>query len=510
MPKPNKKQTWSNIDVFGLVNGIAIWDDQYKSLRYVRKPFENNLEIKDRIYANHDYPGDVDKQGLLNGISSEFGLTPYNVINKTIFELSYKPIPSGNVTNQDISGFYKDSSGNWQNIGPQIWSAEYELAKSNQEGFIVWQNSRFANISGYKNYSYSNIVEVLAPLADQTQVKFEYWREIKNEDNVSTLVRYTDMNNQTDTLDDRFTYRIANNDPNLSGQVVLYTLNEIPTTIKDETYYDKTTGIAKSFTYSLKEWIDKKFRHTWDKARTGTVIWDVHRNYGSGEIPSFYDALSPNNTFTSGVVFNNFRGGVEPLSYTFYPEQLVEQSGETQEWYLKLYPGKFYVDGLPYYHFEDKRINQINFSPVSGYLEADIPSGLEKGMYTILAKSGYYDSYMNVERDEYLSGIYEDYCYFTGPDGDKFWYNIYRKRPNISTIKGGFELPLNMGDYRIDYRTKKITANLPSDYTEATLVWDHTLVPSGTLLEYDFNPLNEQNLAFDKFFVYLATDSNRR
>lgn len=510
MAKPIKRQTWSNIDVFGLINGLAIWDSQYRSLRYVRKPFENNLSIKDRIYANHDYVPDVDKQGVINGVSNEFGVTPYNAISKSIFELTYNPIPSGAPGVQDISGYYMDSNGEWQSLGTQIWSDGYEVAKNNSEGFIVWQNSRFANISGYKNFSYSNIVEILRPLPDETQVKFEYYLEAEDEDLQTTLIRYTDMNNQTDSTDYRFTYRAPTSNPTLTGNVVVYTLDDIPSDISNTYYYNKDNGMAKPFTYSLKEYFNDKFKHTWNKARESTTIWDVHKNYGSGEIPSFYDALAPDNCGSSGVVYNGYRGGVEALSYSVYPEELTEQSGLAQIWYLKIYPGRLYIDGIPFYYFENPQTSQLTFTSVSGTLEADLPSGLERGMYTIMANSGYYDSYLNQPQDEFLSGVYEDYCYFTGEDGDSCWSYIYRRRPYLTTVKGGLDTSTELGEYRIDFHNKKIYTTLPSGFENTTLVWDNTLVPTGFFLPYDFNPLNDQNLTFEKFFVYLAIDSNRR
>ena len=504
MPKPIKKQTWSNIDVFGLLNGLTVWDDQYKSLKYVRKPYENNLEIKSRIHSSHDYTPDVDKQGLLNGISNEFDLVPYNTIKKTTFELTNIPMPSGAIGVQDISGYYMDSSGDWVSLFPQVWSDTYAVAKADGHGFIVWQNTRVANISGYKNYSYSNHVEVFKILPDYTEVKFEYYIESIDADNNIELIRYTDMNTQTDEDDTRFTYRYPETNPSLTDNIVAYTLEDIPSGISDAYYYDTNTGMARSFLYSLKDFITSNYRHTWNKAKNGSVIWDVHKNYGSGEIPSFYDAEAPYNCGRSGILYNGFRGGVDSLSYAAYPEKMVEQSGESQSWYLKVYPGQLYIDGIRYYYFEKPQVSQINFSAVSGLFEADIPSGLQRGMYTIMAKSGYYDGYFNQPKDVYLSGMYEDYSYFTGADGDNSWANVYRKRPYVTTIKGGIDLELEFGQYNIDYRTGKIYTKLPTGFEEATMIWDNLLTPSGFSLPYDFNPLNEQNLSFEKFFVYLS------
>lgn len=506
MAKPTKKQSWSNIDVFGLLNGLATWDEQYRSLMYVRKPFEDNIDLRSKIYSSHDAPPDVTKQGLINGLSVEFGLDPYNVEDKSVFTLSYSPVPSGDENIQDIFCYYKQpGETSWSNLGPQVWPDGYSDAKKDSVGFICWQNNRYTNISGYKNYRYSNLVEVFrSDLVDETQLKFVYYVYVSDNENNRQLVSYTDMNNQTDSNDVRYTYRKAVTSPSLSGQTVAYVLNDIPENIKYKYYYDEDTGIAKSFLYDLKEYIDKRFKHTWDTIIDRSCIWDVHTNYGSGHIPHFYDAIAPKNNQRCSLSYSGYTGGIEDMSYALYPEKIVE-SGAAQNWYLKIYPGRFYIDGIPFYYFENPQKDYVTF--VSGI--ANIPSGLERGMYTIAALSGYYSDYCTRAQDEYLSGVYEDYNYQTGPDGDSMWCDIYRKRPYL-TSQMGHEITLGMGEYSIDWESGVIHSELPGGYENAVILWDNVLVPSGTLLRYDVNPLNEANLAFEKFFIYLSLDPNRR
>lgn len=506
MPKPTKKHTWSNIDVFGLLNGLATWDEQYRSLKYVRRPYEGAIDLKHRIFSSHDAPPDVTKQGLINGLSTEFDLSSYNVENRRVFTLSLSPIPSGAPYVQDIFAYYKQpGETSWSSLGAQIWPSGYSVAKTDGVGFICWQNEKYTNISGYKNYRYSNLVEVLrTDLSDNTQLKFVYYVYVSDSQNNRTLVQYTDMNNQVDPNDTRFTYRKATSSPSLSGAVVAYTLNDIPDNIKFNKYYDEDTGIAKQFLYDLKAYVDNKFKHTWDKLVDRSSVWDVNINYGSGHIPHFYDAIVPRNADHCSLSYSGMTGGIESMSYALYPEEVVE-TGVAQNWYLKVYPGHLYIDGISYYYFEDIQKSQITF--ISG--QANIPSGLQRGMYTIMALSGYYDSYCNREQDQYLSGLYEDYSYYSGPDGDNLWSNIYRRRPHL-TASSGHEVTLDIGQYSINWASGVIDAVLPSGYENATLLWDNVLVPSGTLLPYDINPLNEQNLTFEKFFLYLSLDPNRR
>lgn len=362
MAKPVKRQTWGNIDVFGLLNGIATWDDQYKSLKYVRVPSETAIELRNKIYRHHDYSGGITQQGIINGISNEFNITPYNVTTKNIFILTYYPEPIGPKNSQDISGFYKDSSGNWLNLKPQVWSSGYLTYKNSKTGFIVWENERSNNISGVKNFSYSNLVEVFEELDDNTELKFIYYTYTHDENNNRQLIKFTDMNCQTDPYDKRFTYRKNVCPP--SGSVIAYNLTTIPTGLYSG-YYN-TKGQAQSLLYTLKEHVNRKYKHKWNQISDNACIWDVQRLYGSGEIPHFFDAIAPRNIYgcpNSTGFFESFIGGIENKSDSLFPQEVVE-SGDVQNWYLKVYPGKFYVDGIPFYLFENPSGTTLTFNKV--------------------------------------------------------------------------------------------------------------------------------------------------
>jgi hypothetical protein len=511
MAKPIKRQTWNNLDVFGLLNGLTIWDDQYKSLQYVRKPFEDSLDIKDRIFRGHDNLPDVHKQGLLNALSSEFELPSYNVLKKSIFQLSYQPIPSGSSNTQDISGYYKDSSGNWLSIGPQVWSDSYHTAKQDKVGFLVWQNERFNSIPGHKNFSYSNIVEVFREFDDLTELKFEYYVAGKDEFDNLTLLRYTDMNTPTDINDVRYTYRKEKTDLNLSGEAIVYTLDDIPAVIRSG-YYFYDNGVARSYLYDIKSYIDKKYNFTWDKIRDSNCIWDINKSYGSGHIPSFYDAIVPQTSHKCRLNFSGYEGGIESLAYTLYPEKIEEQDTISNSWYLKVYPGKFYIDGYSFYLFENPQVSYIDLNLItagtlSGYMSGIIPAGVSRGNYTIMAKSGYYNDYCNTTKDIYLTGVYEDYNYKVGTDGNKIWSNVYGRSPYL-TSSMGVDFDLNIGKYCLDFSSNRVYLNAPSGFNQAVMVWDNVLVPTGTYITYDINPLNGQSLSLDKYFMYLSLYPN--
>ena len=115
--------------------------------------------------------------------------------------------------------------------------------------------------------------------------------------------------------------------------------------------------------------------------------------------------------------------------------------------------------------------------------------------------------YCNSSRNSYLTNVYEDVHYNLGLDGDNIWSNIYQRKAFL-TSKMGLKTNLSRGKYMIDYDSKKMYVNVPNinEYNKAMLIYETSLVPSGDYLRYDINPLNEENLSFEKFFMYLSLD----
>lgn len=499
MSKPVKKQSWSNIDAFGLIRGLGVWDSQYKRLQYVRRPFDTSIDIRDKIFRLNDDPPGLTKQGLLNGISDEFGLVPYNVTKKTIFNLTYNPIPSGNLTTQDIFVQCRalGSSGTWSDIRPQLWGDTYEQGKTNSQGFIVWPQSHFNSLSGYKNFSYSNSLEILEDLADEQEIRISYYVSYVDENNVQQTVLYTDMDNLSDKNDRRYLYRKPIEISPLSG-VIAYSLNDIPSNLYSRYY--TTDGRATEKLYKIQQHFDKIYRHTWDKLANRTTIWDIVDIFGSGAIPHFLDSYIPktdNHCLAATPYFSGYLGGNDYVSNAIYLADLFEMETDAQEWYPQVYPGRFYIDGIPYRLFNNPKISGLVFT--NGV--ADLPSGLGRGMYTVLAKRGYFENGCT-DPDEFLSGfIYEDYWAPCGKGGDQLWGNVYRRRPFLSAEEG-YQVDLELGQYNIDFKAGKIYLN--SYFTSGTLIWDADIQPSGKLIRYDVNPLNQAAINLQRFFIYLV------
>lgn len=504
MPKPTKRQRWSNIDIFGLLNGISTWDSQYRTLLYVRSPIDTTLDLRSKIFRQNNNPANLTKQGLLNGLSNEFGYDPYNVNLINIFELTNYPFPSGAANVQDIWVEYREvnSTGTWNSIS-QIWSEDYEVAKANKQGFIVWQNEKYVNIPGVKNFNYSQTLEILEDIPDSQALRISYYVRGTDEDNNLILTKFTDMDNPVDPYTQYYVYRKPIEINLLSG-VTVYNLNDIPSGIYNKYYSD---GYPLESLYTIRDHLKRKYKHTWNEITDASVIWDIHKQYGSGNIPHFFDACAPQNisrclanSKANNTYFSGYLGGIEDLSWALYLDSLVE-SGETQKWFFTLYPGKFYLDGVSFYLFENPSKENITF--VSG--EATLPSGLTRGAHVILAKSGYYDNSC-VSPDPYLSGfVYEDHTYPVGDRGDSVWEYIYRRRGFVPSGVT-YQITLDLGEYNIDFESNKIYSNLLD--SGSVIIWENNLIPSGRIIEYDLNPLNNESFNLQKFFLYLVNKEN--
>jgi hypothetical protein len=506
MAKPIRRQRWSNIDVFGLLNGISSWDPQYRTLQYVRAPHENNLDLRNKIFRYHNNAVGITKQGLLNGLSNEFGYDPYNVIQTHTFQLTNTPFPSGDINVKDIWVEYREinSTGVWNSISAQIWGSGYIEAKEEKKGYIVWQNEKYVNISGIKNFNYSRILEIMEDLPDNQELRITYFVQGTDEDNNFQLKKFTDVDNLNNPNERYFVYREPVEISPLSG-VIVYNLNDIPTGLYSF-YYDSEDKPYEQL-YSIKDYLNYKYKHTWGKMADASVIWDIHKGYGSGNIPHFFDVAAPQNELyclasgkANGSYFSGYLGGNDYMSQSLYLSDVVE-TGEASSWFFKLYPGRFYLDGSPFYLFENPQQTFITFSGGC----ASIPSGLERGMHVILAISGYYSDGC-VDPDPYLNGfVYEDHTYPVGDGGDSVWSYIYRRRGFIPSGVG-YPISLDIGEYNIDFENNVINANVLDN--DAVIIWDTILIPSGRTIEYDINPLNDELINLQKFFIYMVSKEN--
>ena len=146
------------------------WDDHAAKVGYSRLPNESNKEILERLNNLALYKEDTTKQGLVNAISNLLGYDQYNVTNKKIFFLTYKPHSSITVTVDDV-------------LQEEVTISNYDAATS---GFIVWKD---------ENDKYTEIIEFINPpaytrrsdgLHDGSNIVIEYdWRD-GEETNIQT------------------------------------------------------------------------------------------------------------------------------------------------------------------------------------------------------------------------------------------------------------------------------------------------------------------------------------
>lgn len=471
------KKIWSNMDAYGLINGFGIWDNQYKSLSYVRKPNESALELRNKIYNRHANPVGITKQGLINGISTELGLIPYNVESNTIFQLTYEPIPSGDQNIPDIFVFYKTENTDWIEL-KQIWSDGYENAKQLKNGFIVWNKEFFSLDDTTKNFNYSNVLEVLSDIPNGAQLKISYYIKIYDIDNNIVVKRFTDINNFNDINDQRFTYKKPI-DFDINTQIIAYSLNDIPSGIYDHYYNPEPTNNLKE----IKSYIESKYPHKWGSITDRSCIWDVHKFYGSGEIPSKFDIKSPynysikndNNYLTGGIEFSSDALFIDDVVEKKYTVTIDNITHSIYKWHPKIRTGRFYINGVPHWLFANPKKTQITIG-INGY---DISSsGIKPHAHMILTASGYNIS--GTWTEPYLTNAFEDYNYEIGLNSNNFYTNICRKRSSLVTLNGN--------DFSYNYNTGIIKCATSGKYD---LIYEGSPDVNYVVLDtIDLNPIN--------------------
>jgi hypothetical protein len=168
-------------------------------------------------------------------------------------------------------------------------------------------------------------------------------------------------------------------------------------------------------------------------------------------------------------------------------------------WYPTIFPGKFFLNGIPYYLFQSPQVEYFNLDDGT----TSLPSGFHMCSHCILAKSGFYNNSLNL--DEYLDGkIFEDFSPALGPNGDNFYKNIYRRKPN--TINKGLDSDILEGEYIIDTDNNVVIA---SGISDAILIYESQVEYSGVRLNYDIHPFNI-GAFFDRFFLYIGYNDKLR
>lgn len=515
MSKPIKKQKWNNLDAFALLNNIATWDKDYINLKYVRLPDESNVQLRKKILDYRKNPADgVDSQSLINGLSNELGLNPYNVIEKTTFDLTRFPFPSGEKETQDIYLYYQppDDSG-WYEITPQLWNSGFytdlDHTIPQSSGFIVWEDSYYTEtIETKKTNNYSSLLTVLTPLPDESRIKVKYNTKLYDENNNLTPKLFTDMSNPYDVNDDHFIYRIGSGicSSDFDDKVITYHLDNMSDYVSGMYYTDN--GVATGKLYTLLNVIDNNYRHRWKDVKNNDSIWDVNEDYSKGTIPSFYDTSFIIKQTEDELSTDNFNGGIDYQDPVLTLKNIERQmDGSIEHWYPVLEPGYFYVDGVKYQLMENPLFYDVEIERASTIGLQDsglLPSGIQRWHKPILIRDSVIES-------GYIHKAYNypiTYSYFDSTDGASGYLHwpsgIYRHRPYL-TNDMGYDLELASGEYNIDYETNIMyCSGLPDN---CKIIWDNINISSGCLctgIFTDLNPLNGENIQYSKYFFIIG------
>ncbi len=122
-------QIFNTLDELGLLSGLD------------RDPGESNLDYKQRLADFWKNNPASTNQGLVGALSVEFGLEPYNVINKNFFWLEHQPITASGVTVL-IDGVDKTPQLVNYTVKPSGWPdiRQSEFYGTAESGWILWQD----------------------------------------------------------------------------------------------------------------------------------------------------------------------------------------------------------------------------------------------------------------------------------------------------------------------------------------------------------------------------------
>jgi len=502
--KPTKKQVWNNIDAFGLLNGISIWDENYLNLKYVRIPDESNIELKHKInkFAEDENPlrGNLEQE-LIIGLANELGLESYDNMETKTFDLTRVPIPFGDKREQDIWLYYlPPNTTDWLEVKPQYWSEDVEN-NSPTSGFMVWENEHY-NLStiNYKTNKYSRLLQIYSILPNNSRIKVVYYQQKFDENDNKIYIKYTDTSNIKNINDDRFYYKSKYeiNYSDLLTKPIVYTLSEIPKNFNEKYYNNDKT--ATGLMYELRDKIDTVYRHRWKNLSDRKTIWDINLNFSKGTIPSFYDC--PFEVISGFYIetLNSLTGGLNYYNPTLYIKDIdiiTDKLNDKEYWYPVLQPGPLYIKGQQYFLMENASGVYINLSSGSGIL----PSGIEIYHKVILNLEDTSPSYNYFYKDMDYELLFRSsgnivYTHDLNP-------NIARKRSYLISDMG-FELPLKSGEYAIDYKNRMIYS---SGILSGILYWDNVIVQDKVTIQspiMDLNPLNDTMLGYDEYFLIVG------
>jgi len=281
-----------------------------------RFPLESNRSYRARLLATGLHWGASTKQGLVNGISTELGLNPYNTQDRAFFALSHQPLLEDPDTGDALAfSVY---------VGETQFS-DFDITGIATNAYKLWTAA---------DGSASRILEFKTIPGTGTIIRIEYYRY---EDGI--VRRWTD---ETTIDDDRFACMSA--ETPTSDDIEIYELT-------DEDFQNTnligSDGLPNSAFKSIVEQLHDIYPLLWDKWVWGTAFWDITDSEETGIefLQNIFDLSNVGLTskdFDSGVGYGS-DCSIAGIGFGADTSQRVEIS-----------PGYFYIRDNVFFLFGQK------------------------------------------------------------------------------------------------------------------------------------------------------------
>jgi hypothetical protein len=333
---------WSSLDELGLLLGLE------------RNPNESNDHYIERLKSRMKNPPSSTPQGLINALSVEFDLKPYNVAGKSIFFLTHRPenldraytgftdwrgnamvngdeeygtlrvtIDGSNLIDGTTIAQYVDVTepfvpAGWRYpFGSQGMAPGGPNFDAEVPGFIIWRDD---------NGHYTNILQFIfyePPTGSEVRIEYVY------KDDDGNHVYHADYSHPDNPNDTTFIGK-AQDQKDPASQIRILTPDELPT---------NPGSVSRK---EIAEYLSRIHGLTWDTMRWEQYHWGDFELSGSGSIEHIYDAYAP-----SG--YHDYMGG------TYDSSLLCEGIDVTPStWLPNINPGIFFLGNEQYYLYRKR------------------------------------------------------------------------------------------------------------------------------------------------------------
>ena len=363
-------------DDFGLLLGIP------------RFPLESNVAYRRRLLSSGKAWGSSTRQGLVNGISTELGLPPYNAADKAFFALTYMPIL--------VDPLVDPSDGDSLTFSVYVNAtqfSDYDLTGTTTNSYKLWK---------FSDGTCSRLLEFKTIPPVNSHLRIEYYRL---EDGL--VRRWTDETN----VDEKNFIAMSAESP-APNQIEVYELTD---SNFQSTYLLDSAGRPTEMYKAIVARIHKMYPILWGKWIWGKTFWDVADPAVTGIefIPNLFDLSTINlgrNDFDSGVGY-----GTDCSVASI-------RVGSDQSQRADISPGYFYLRNDEFYLYGQKSHALsgdffLSTGPVVGTLN---PGG------DILYETPFAKTWPGIDKLRQTIALSGKYSYFPGDwsDASDPWFSI--------------------------------------------------------------------------------------